>query len=70
MFDLPGPICLALESAEPILRAEDELRAGVPDSRVYDLVLLVTQSEEAASAALSARIEARLRKGEPTGVYG
>lgn len=67
VFDLPGGVKLALEGNRPILEAEDELRAGVSDDRLYDLVLYVTGSEEAASAAYQARIAERLRRGEQTG---
>ena len=70
MFGLPGPAKLALAAAEPALRAEDELRAGCPDDRVYDLTLLATGSEEAAAAALEARVAARLRQGERPAAYG
>ena len=47
-----------------ILEAEEELVSGAPDSRVYDLVLAITGSEEKASAALTERIEARHRRNE------
>ena len=58
------PHLFALHLALPILQAEDELRAGASDDRIYDLVLLATGSEEAASAALTARVEERLRNNE------
>ncbi len=45
------------------LEAEDELRAGCPDNRVYDLVLAATGSEERASAALAERIADVQRRG-------
>lgn len=47
-----------------MLRAEEELREGVPDDRVYDTVLRATGSEDRAAAALSARIAAKLRAGQ------
>lgn len=40
------------------------MNAGVADDRVYDVVLAATGSEERASRALQARIEAKLRRGE------
>jgi hypothetical protein len=54
-----------LETAMPLLRAEEELASGtVEDNRLYDLVLLATGSKDAASAALEARVAERLRRGE------
>ncbi len=47
-----------------VLLAEEELAAGAPDARVYDLVLAVTGSEERASEAYSARLMARMKRGE------
>lgn len=47
-----------------VLRAEEELARGAPDDRVYDLVLAITGSEEAAGAAFSARLLARLKSGD------
>ena len=67
VFDLPGGVKLALEANRPILEAEDELRAGCSDDRLYDLMILATGSEEAASQALTDRIAERLRRGESTG---
>ncbi len=55
---------LELEAHMDALRAEDELREGVPDDRVYDAVLRATGSEDRASAALTARISAKLRRGQ------
>ena len=48
----------------PVLEAEAELKQPVPDSRIYDVVLAATGSEDAAAAALTDRIAARLRRGE------
>ncbi len=54
-----------------ILAAEEELRAGVEnDDRLYDLVLSVTGSAERASAALSQRIMARMKRGDTSNVGG
>jgi|GEM_PF-5004709 len=58
---------LEMEGGLVILEAEEELmglRGPVPDSRVFDLVLLVTGSEERASAALAERHLARMKRGE------
>lgn len=68
MGDLPGPVQLALDGCRDVLEAEDELRQPVPDGRVYDLVLKLTGSEDAAAEALAARIAARLRSGEKADV--
>lgn len=46
---------LELESHMLVLEAEDELRSGCADERVYDLVLLVTGSEDRASEAHAKR---------------
>lgn len=48
----------------PVLDAEDELKAGVADDRVYDVVLRATGSEERASAALTERVAEKLRRDE------
>ena len=58
---------IELEINLAILEAEEELAGAygpVPDSRVYDLVLLATDSEERASAAQAARWLARLKRNE------
>ena len=68
MFGLSGREKLALEACRDVLDAEDELKAPVPDDRVYDLVLAVTGSTDAAAEALSARIAHRLRSGEKPAV--
>ncbi len=47
-----------------VLEAEEELKAGVSDDRVYDVVLAASGSEERAAASLSARIMSRLRQNE------
>lgn len=46
------------------LEADEELKEGVEDNRVYDLVLAATGSEERAAEALSRRIADRMRRGE------
>lgn len=51
-------------AAVPILLAEEELRAGVADDRVYDAVLAATGSAEKASEALTRRVAERHRRGE------
>lgn len=68
MFDLSGREKLVLEANRDVLAAEHELRQPVPDDRVYDLVLAVTGSKDAAAEALSARIAHRLRSGEKPAV--
>ena len=68
MGPLPPARKLALRLALPVLRAEEELAAGgVPDGRLYDLVLAATGSEAAAAAALERRYAERLRRGERPG---
>ena len=47
-----------------ILKAEEEMAAGVRDADVYDVVLAATGSEERASAAESERIAAVMKRGE------
>lgn len=64
VFNLTGPEKLALECSRDVLAAEDELKEPVPDDRVYDLILTVTGSTDAAEEALKARIAHRLRSGE------
>ncbi len=46
-----------------VLKAEEELEAGVADDRVYDVVLAATGSKDMAADALSARIAARQNSG-------
>ena len=48
-----------------MLEAEEELKGPVADNRLHAVVLAATGSEEAASAALTYRVEQRLRRGEP-----
>ena len=65
VFTLSPKQRFTLETAMPLLRAEEELASGtVEDNRLYDLVLLATGSKDAASAALEARVAERLRRGE------
>lgn len=47
-----------------VLEAEQELRDGAADDRVYDLVLTVTGSEDKASEVYAARLLARLKRNE------
>lgn len=63
--DLPARRQAALEAARPILEAEQRLRAGaVPDAQFYETAMLVFGSEEAASAAYSHYLAAKLRAGQ------
>lgn len=57
---------LVLEASMAAIEADEELRspAGVPDGRVYDLVLAATGSPERAARALQDRIALRLRRDE------
>lgn len=55
---------LELEGAMRVLEAEEELKTGVPDDRVYDLVLAATGSEDQASAAYSLRLMQRMKRDE------
>lgn len=48
----------------PALEADEELKDGVADDRLYDLVLAATGSADRAAEALQARIAWRLRRGE------
>ncbi len=51
-----------LDRAEEVVRAEERLRQGeVEDDEIYDLVLLVTEDEEAAREAFFQRGKARQR---------
>jgi hypothetical protein len=68
VFELPPAEKLRLELAMPILEAEDRLKAGlVPDEAIFDTVLLVTGSRDAAEAATIARMNARLDRGQRVG---
>ena len=59
---------IALEGAVPVLRAEEELaRGGVPDGRVYDVVLAATGSESQASRAFAARLAWRMEQQTTAG---
>lgn len=51
-------------SARAALEAEEEIKAGCADDRVYDCVLAATGDAGAAEEALRQRIAHRLRRGE------
>lgn len=64
-WELSGVVIAKLDTAMIRMQAEDRLREGCGDQEVYDLVLVATGGdEEAASAAYTARLEARLAAGE------
>lgn len=58
---------LILQANMPVLLAEEELRKGASDSRIYDLVLAMTGSKDRAADALTARMAARRDRGEKFG---
>lgn len=68
VFDMPGRLKLAMQLNLPVLEAEEELKRGVRDERVYDVVLAATGSEEQAAVALRDRIAEKLRRGEEADV--
>lgn len=59
----PGQIRVLAEEM-PRLKAIEALEAGVPDDRLYDVVLAATGSKVAASNAMSQRMADRMRHGE------
>lgn len=62
---MSGPELLARDVARPVLAAEEEIASGnVPDARLYDVVLAVTGSEDAASLAVAEREQRRIVERE------
>lgn len=55
---------LVLEANMAAIEADDVMRQGVADDRVYDVVLAATGSVKRAEEALRDRIAWRLRRGE------
>ena len=56
-----------LRESENLIRLEDRIRAGeVPDKELYEAMLELTGSEEAASEALYQRLKAKTRAGITT----
>ena len=69
-FNVSKTVLAAMEANADKIEATEKLKSGnVPDSEIYDVVLLATGSKLIASKALSNRIKFRQEHGQKTNVY-